>query len=325
MIPNLDLLRDATAIAKRRDLSVEQTEAETHDVLSSGSLALDVLLQTGGLRSGSIVELVGRPSSGKSTLALHMLAHAQQAGWPAALIDDDYKFNVKRAAQLGVHLTELPIITERNTKQVAAFASEMGDAGTKLLVIDSLAGLGDKEELIPLYVQLKYLLNSLMATCTRTGMLVVVTNEIRAGAFHRDVLQRGSRDVSAGSYAIHHTASVRVRLELAEHLAFDSKPTGIRVRATVLKNRWSVGLIPHETTEFDILFSEGVDRYAEVLDAGVTLGLIGVHNNRYVWGEQTAHGRHAALDLLRANPDAWTWLRDQVHLKCFEHTKLSMH
>jgi recombination protein RecA len=153
-------------------------------------------------------------------------------------------------------------------------------------------------------------------------MIVVLTNEVRSGAFTTNILKRGSHDISAGATTIHYLASVRIRLEIAEHLSLDNKPSGIRVRATVLKNRWSVGLVPADSTEFDILFSEGVDRYAEVLDAAVTLGLVTVHANRYSGSGFEAHGRQGMLDILRTSSHAWDQLRDRVHSKCLEHAKL---
>ena len=280
------------------------------EVISTGSLSLDLALGVGGLPRGRITEIYGPEGAGKSTLAYHVVAQAQQAGGIAAYIDVEHALDKDHAESCGINVTEL-LISQPDTGEQAL---EICDAlvrsnAVDVIVVDSVAALvpraeieGDMGDSLPgLQARLmSQALRKLTAVIAKSRASVIFINQLR----EKIGVVFGNPEVTPGGRALKFYSSVRIELRRAESLKQGTDIIGNRVRAKVVKNKVAA---PFRTAEFDILFSgkhRGISREGDIVDLGVDNNVVKKMGAFFSYGEvRLGQGREAAKEFLRQNPD----------------------
>ncbi|MCC6625747.1 MAG: recombinase RecA [Deltaproteobacteria bacterium] len=293
------------------------SDAERHiDVFSSGSIGLDLALGVRGLPFGRIVEIYGPESSGKTTLTLHAIAEVQRMGKAAAFIDAEHAFDPGYATALGVDLESL-IISQpssgEDALEIAEVLARSGEVG--LVVIDSVAALVPKAELegdmgdshMGLQARLMgQALRKLTAAANTTGTCLVFINQLR----QKIGVTFGSNETTTGGNALKFYASVRLDIRRTNTLKDGDKAYGNRTRVKVAKNKLAP---PFQSCEFDILYGKGVCLSGEVIDLGVSHGLIEKSGSWFSFeGERLGQGREKARAALEENPELLARLRELV-------------
>jgi recombination protein RecA len=285
-------------------------------VVSTGSLGLDVALGTGGLPRGRIVELYGPESSGKTTLALHVVAEAQRNGGVCAFIDAEHALDIAYARKLGVKADDLLISQPDCGEQALEIADTLVRSGAiDVLVIDSVAALVPKAELegemgdshVGLHARLmSQALRKLTATCARSKTLVVFINQLRM----KIGVMFGSPETTTGGNALKFYSSVRLDIRRIGALKDGDKVVGNRTRVKVVKNKLAA---PFREVEFDINYGQGISRAGEIIDLGVEAGIL---DKSGAWisykGERVGNGRDAARDYLIEHQDMLREIRTRV-------------
>lgn len=279
---------------------------EPISVVSTGSLGLDIALGAGGLPYGRIIEIYGPESSGKTTLALHVVAAAQKAGGIAAFVDAEHAFDPSYATKLGVNLDDLLFSQPDTGEQALEIADTLVRSGTvKVLVVDSVAALVPKAEIegdmgdshMGLQARLmSQALRKLTGSIARSGCLVLFINQVR----QKIGVMFGNPETTTGGNALKFYASVRLDIRRIGAIKDKEKVIGNETRVKVVKNKVAP---PFGVVEFKILYGQGVSRLDEILDMAVDAGFAEKAGAWYaVGGTKIGQGREAARQYLKDNP-----------------------
>jgi recombination protein RecA len=285
------------------------------EVIDSGSLALNTALGIGGLPRGRVVEIYGPESSGKTSLALHAAASVQKAGGRVAMIDAEHAFDPTWAETLGVDVGEEDVhyesgaiyVNQPDTGEQGLEITDMlaASGAFALVIIDSVAALVPKAEIegemgdshVGLQARLmSQALRKLTGKCSDTKTTIIFINQLR----EKIGIMFGSPETTTGGKALKFYASIRLDVRRIETLKDGTDPVGSRVRVKVVKNKLAA---PFKNAEFDFLFGVGVSREGEIIDLGVTAGVIKKAGAWYNYGDvQLGQGKENTRKFLRANP-----------------------
>ncbi|MBL8330462.1 MAG: recombinase RecA [Rubrivivax sp.] len=285
----------------------EGEKIEDIQVVSTGSLGLDIALGVGGLPRGRVVEIYGPESSGKTTLTLQVIAEMQKLAGTCAFIDAEHALDVQYAQKLGVNLQELLISQPDTGEQALEIVDALVRSGSvDLIVIDSVAALTPKAEIegemgdsLPgLQARLmSQALRKLTATIKKTNCMVIFINQIRM----KIGVMFGSPETTTGGNALKFYASVRLDIRRTGSIKKGDEVIGSETKVKVVKNKVSP---PFKTAEFDILYGEGISREGEIVDMGVTARVVEKSGAWYAYnGEKIGQGKDNAREFLRENPD----------------------
>jgi recombination protein RecA len=299
------------AIMRMGDEEIRQIDA-----ISTGALSLDLALGFGGVPRGRIVEIYGPESSGKTTLALHVVAEAQRTGGLAAFIDAEHALDPVYARAIGVDVDEL-LISQPDTGEQALEITDMliRSGALDVIVIDSVAALVPRAELegdmgdVHVGLQARLMsqaLRKLAGTINRSQTTVVFINQLR----EKIGVMFGSPETTPGGRALKFYASVRIDIRRIEAIKVGTDNVGNRVRVKVAKNKVAP---PFRLAEFDIMFGEGISREGSLLDVAVEEGIVRKAGAWYTYdGDQLGQGREKAKQFLRENPQVALQLQDQA-------------
>lgn len=279
---------------------------EDIQVVSTGSLGLDIALGVGGLPRGRVVEIYGPESSGKTTLTLQVIAEMQKIGGTCAFVDAEHALDIQYAQKLGVNLQELLISQPDTGEQALEIVDSLTRSGAvDLIVIDSVAALTPKAELegemgdsLPgLQARLmSQALRKLTATIKKANCMVIFINQIRM----KIGVMFGSPETTTGGNALKFYASVRLDIRRIGSIKKGDEVIGNETRVKVVKNKVAS---PFKMAEFDILYGEGISRLGEVLDLGVANHVVEKAGAWYAYnGEKIGQGRDNSREFLRENP-----------------------
>ncbi|MDR5731138.1 MULTISPECIES: recombinase RecA [Caballeronia] len=280
---------------------------EDIQVVSTGSLGLDIALGVGGLPRGRVVEIYGPESSGKTTLTLQVIAEMQKVGGTAAFIDAEHALDVQYAQKLGVNIQELLISQPDTGEQALEIADALVRSGSiDMIVIDSVAALVPKAEIegemgdsLPgLQARLmSQALRKLTGTIKRTNCLVIFINQIRM----KIGVMFGNPETTTGGNALKFYSSVRLDIRRIGSIKKNDEVIGNETRVKVVKNKVSP---PFREAIFDILYGEGISRQGEIIDLGVQAKLVDKAGAWYSYkGDRIGQGKDNAREFLRENPD----------------------
>jgi recombination protein RecA len=285
-------------------------------VIPTGALSLDAALGIGGLPRGRVVEIYGPESSGKTTLALHVISEAQQLGGIAAFIDAEHALDPIYARKLGVNIDEL-LISQPDTGEQALEIAEtlVRSNAVDVIVIDSVAALvpraeldGDMGDSLPgLQARLmSQALRKLTAAISRSGAIVIFINQIR----EKIGVMFGSPETTTGGRALKFYASVRLDIRRQDAIKHGTESIGVRTKVKVVKNKMAP---PFREAEFDVIYGEGVSKAGTVLDAAVEQSLVEKSGTWYSFkNERIGQGRENAKKWLQENPVALADLEAKV-------------
>jgi recombination protein RecA len=275
-------------------------------VVSTGSLGLDIALGVGGLPRGRVVEIYGPESSGKTTLTLQVIAEMQKQAGTCAFIDAEHALDIQYAQKLGVNLQELLISQPDTGEQALEIVDALVRSGSiDLIVIDSVAALTPKAELegemgdsLPgLQARLmSQALRKLTATIKKTNTMVIFINQIRM----KIGVMFGSPETTTGGNALKFYASVRLDIRRTGSIKKGEEVIGSETKVKVVKNKVAP---PFKSAEFDILYGEGISREGEIIDLAVTARILDKSGAWYAYnGEKIGQGKDNAREFLRENP-----------------------
>lgn len=288
-------------------------------VISTGCLALDAALGVGGVPRGRVVEIFGPESSGKTTLALQIVAEAQKNGGIAAFIDAEHALDPVYARKLGVDTDNL-LISQPDTGEQALEIAEMlvRSGALDVVVIDSVAALVPRAEIdgemgdahVGLQARLmSQALRKLTGTISKSQTIAIFINQLR----EKIGVMFGNPETTPGGRALKFYASVRIDIRRLEAIKQGTEVVGSRVRAKIVKNKIAP---PFRQAEFDIMYGEGVSKTGSLLDLGVEHGLISKNGAWYTFGEERiGQGRESAKQFLRENPNITAQLETQLKQK----------
>jgi recombination protein RecA len=280
---------------------------EDIQVVSTGSLGLDIALGVGGLPRGRVIEIYGPESSGKTTLTLQVIAEMQKQAGVCAFIDAEHALDVQYAQKLGVNLQDLLISQPDTGEQALEIVDALVRSGSlDLIVIDSVAALTPKAELegemgdsLPgLQARLmSQALRKLTATIKKTNTMVIFINQIRM----KIGVMFGNPETTTGGNALKFYASVRLDIRRTGSIKRGEEVIGSETKVKVVKNKVSP---PFKTAEFDILYGEGISREGEIVDMGVEAKVLDKSGAWYAYnGEKIGQGKDNAREFLRENPE----------------------
>jgi len=301
------------AIMKLGDDNIQEIE-----VISTGSISLNVALGVGGYPRGRVIEIYGPESSGKTTLAIHAIAEVQKSGGIAAIIDAEHAFDRFYAQKLGVDVNNLLIAQPDNGDQALEIAEQLiSSAAVDLVIVDSVAALTPKAEIegemgdnkVGLQARLmSQALRKLTATISKTNTTCIFINQLR----EKIGVMFGNPETTTGGNALKFYASVRLDIRKAGPLKDGDEIIGNQVRVKVVKNKVAP---PFRKAEFDIMFGEGISKTGEIVDLGVEYGIIKKSGSWFSYGEtRLAQGRDATKQLIADNPE----LAEELETKIFE-------
>jgi recombination protein RecA len=280
---------------------------EDIEVVSTGSLGLDIALGVGGLPRGRVVEIYGPESSGKTTLTLQVVAEMQKLGGTCAFIDAEHALDIQYAQKLGVNLQELLISQPDTGEQALEIVDALVRSGSvDLVVIDSVAALTPKAEIegemgdsLPgLQARLmSQALRKLTGTIKKTNTMVIFINQIRM----KIGVMFGSPETTTGGNALKFYASVRLDIRRIGSIKKGEEVIGNETKVKVVKNKVSP---PFKTAEFDILYGQGISREGEIIDMGVEAKVLEKSGSWFAYkGEKIGQGKDNAREFLKENPD----------------------
>ncbi len=289
---------------------------EDIQVVSTGSLGLDIALGVGGLPRGRVVEIYGPESSGKTTLTLQVIAEMQKQAGTCAFIDAEHALDIQYAQKLGVNLQELLISQPDTGEQALEIVDALVRSGSiDLIVVDSVAALTPKAELegemgdsLPgLQARLmSQALRKLTATIKKTNTMVIFINQIRM----KIGVMFGNPETTTGGNALKFYASVRLDIRRTGNIKKGEEVIGSETKVKVVKNKVAP---PFKTAEFDILYGEGISREGEVIDMGVAARVLEKSGAWYAYnGEKIGQGKDNAREFLRENPDVAREIENKV-------------
>ncbi|MBT3557172.1 MAG: recombinase RecA [Rhodospirillales bacterium] len=284
-----------------------QRETVEADVVSTGSLGLDIGLGIGGLPRGRVIEIYGPESSGKTTLALHVIAEAQKNGGTCAFVDAEHALDPSYAVKLGVDVDELLISQPDAGEQALEITDTLVRSGAiDVLVIDSVAALVPRAELegemgdhhVGLQARLmSQALRKLTSSVARSNTMVIFINQIRI----KIGVMFGNPETTTGGNALKFYSSIRMEIRRIGSIKDRDEVVGNQTRVKVVKNKLAP---PFKMIEFDIMYGEGVSKMGEILDLGVKAGVVDKSGSWFSYGsERIGQGRENAKVFLREHPD----------------------
>ena len=293
-----------------------QNQSLDIEAISTGSLGLDIALGIGGLPKGRIIEIFGPESSGKTTLALHVLAEAQKQDGCCAFIDAEHALDPVYARNLGVNLDELMISQPDTGEQALEIADTLVRSGAvDVLVIDSVAALVPKAELegdmgdshVGLQARLmSQALRKLTGSIKRSNCMVIFINQLRM----KIGVMYGSPETTTGGNALKFYASVRLEIRRIGQVKEKDTTIGNETKVKVVKNKVAP---PFRQVEFDIMYGEGISKASELLTLGLNAGLIDKSGSWYSFGEERiGQGKENAKSFLLANPEKAKWVEQRI-------------
>jgi recombination protein RecA len=309
-LDKLDKTYGKGTVMKMGDKAVEEVE-----VISSGSLGLDLALGVNGYPKGRVIEIYGPESSGKTTLTLHAIAEAQKAGGIAAFIDAEHAFDRFYAEKLGVDIDNLIISQPDNGEQALEIAENLIRSGAiDIVVIDSVAALTPKSEIegemgdskMGLHARLmSQALRKLTGTISKTHCTVFFINQLR----EKIGVMFGNPETTTGGNALKFYASIRLDIRRSSQIKDGENVIGNRTKVKVVKNKVAP---PFKTAEFDIMYGEGVSKTGEILDLAVEFEIIKKAGSWFSYGDtKLGQGRDAVKLLIKDNPE----LADELEQK----------
>ena len=308
------------SIMKLGDHSAQNIES-----ISTGSISLDAALGNHGLPKGRIVEIYGPESSGKTTLAIHVIAEAQKSGGIAAFVDAEHAFDRFYASKLGVDVDNLYVSQPDNGEQALEIADNLIRSGAiDIIVIDSVAALTPKAEIegemgdSRVGVQARLMsqaLRKLTASINRTGTICVFINQLR----EKIGVMFGNPETTTGGNALKFYSSVRMDIRRISQIKDGDEISGNRVRVKVVKNKVAP---PFRKAEFDIVYGEGISKLGEIIDLGVDNNIVKKSGSWFSYGEtKLGQGRDAVKRLLGDNPELAAELEEKIRLALDESSK----
>jgi recombination protein RecA len=293
-------------------------ERTTMDIeaVSTGAMSLDIALGVGGLPRGRVTEIYGPESSGKSTLAMHVVAEAQRNGGICAYIDAEHAMDPVYAKNIGVDIDELLISQPDTGEQALEIADMLIRSGSlDVVVIDSVAALTPRAEIegemgdahVGLQARLmSQALRKLTANLSKSNTIAVFINQLR----EKVGVMFGSPETTSGGRALKFYSSVRLDIRRIESIKDGAEVIGNRTRVKVVKNKVAA---PFKQSEFDIMYNRGISREGSVLDIGVDLGLVKKSGAWYTYeGEQLGQGRENSKEFLANNPEVMVELSERI-------------
>jgi recombination protein RecA len=308
-------------------MMMNERSQEPMEVVSTGSIGLDVALGIGGLPRGRVIEIYGPESSGKTTIATHVIAEAQKKGGMCAIIDAEHAFDSGYAKKLGVDVDNLLISQPDYGEQGLEIADRLILSGAlDVVVIDSVAALVPKGELegemgdskMGLQARLmSQALRKLTATISKTNTICIFINQLR----EKIGVMFGNPETTTGGNALKFYASVRLDIRRVAQIKDGEEAVGNRVKVKVVKNKVAP---PFRSAEFDIVFGEGISKMGEVIDMGVELGIVQKSGSWFSYGpDKLGQGRDAVKDLLRDNPELAAEIENKIREKIKELQTIS--
>jgi recombination protein RecA len=296
---------------KLGDTAIDQIE-----VISTGSIGLDIALGVGGLPKGRVIEIYGPESSGKTTLAIHAIAESQKQGGIAAFIDAEHAFDRFYAKKLGVDVENLLISQPDNGEQALEIADNLIRSGAiDIIVIDSVAALVPKGEIegemgdskMGLQARLmSQALRKLTGTISKTGCCCIFINQLR----DKIGVMFGNPETTTGGNALKFYASVRLDIRRISQIKDSDEVSGNRVKVKIVKNKVAP---PFRIAEFDIMFGEGISKAGEIIDLGVDYNIIKKAGSWFSYGDsRLGQGRDAVKQLLLDNPELMEELEAKI-------------
>jgi recombination protein RecA len=295
------------------------------ETIPTGSLSLDLALGVGGIPRGRVTEIFGPESSGKSTLAFHIIAQAQSGGGIAAYIDVEHTFDPLYAAHCGVKVEDLWISQPDTAEQALEITETLVRSGAiDVIVIDTVAALVPRAEIegdmgdaqVGLQARLmSQALRKLTAAISKSNTATIFINQLRekVGVFF------GNPEVTPGGRALKFYSSVRIDLRRVDSIKAGSEVVGNRVRAKVVKNKVAP---PFRTAEFDIMFAHGISKEGDLIDLGVAMGIIKKTGAFFSYGEERlGQGRENSKNYLRQNQELAQEIERQIRAKAVSSTK----
>lgn len=286
------------------------------DVISTGCLAIDKALGIGGMPRGRIVEIYGPESSGKTTLALHIIAEAQKLGGVVAFIDAEHALDPGYAAALGVDLNNLYVSQPDNGEQALEIADELIKSGSiDVIVVDSVAALTPKAEIdgemgdshMGLQARLmSQALRKLTGSISRTNTCLIFINQLR----DKLGIMFGNPETTTGGKALKFYASIRIDVRKKDNLKDGGDSIGSRTKVKIVKNKLAA---PFKEAEFDIIYGSGISNMGCILDMSVDLGLVNKSGSWFQYeGEKIGQGREKATQYLKDNPEVSKELEQKI-------------
>jgi recombination protein RecA len=287
--------------------------------ISTGAMALDIALGIGGLPRGRVTEIYGPESSGKTTLALHVVAEAQRNGGICAFIDAEHALDPVYAAAIGIDVDELLISQPDTGEQALEITDTLIRSGAlDVVVIDSVAALTPRAEIegemgdahVGLQARLmSQALRKLTGNLSKSKTICIFINQLR----EKIGVMFGSPETTPGGRALKFYSSVRIDVRRIESIKDGVEVVGNRTRAKVVKNKVSA---PFRQAEFDIMYGKGISREGSLLDIGVDLGIVKKSGAWYTYeGEQLGQGRENAKEFLRDNPEIMVEVAERVRVE----------
>ena len=289
------------------------------EAISTGSLSLDLALGIGGVPKGRIIEIYGPESSGKTTVALHVVSEVQKAGGVAAFVDAEHALDPKYAAALGVKIDDLVVSQPDTGEQALDIAEHLVRSGAvDVIVVDSVAALVPRQEIegemgdshMGLHARLmSQALRKLSGIVSKSDCTMIFINQLRQkiGVIY------GNPETTTGGNALKYYASVRIDVRRTETLKSGTEMIGNRTRAKIVKNKVAP---PFKTAEFDIMYGKGISREGDILDIGASLDIITKGGSWYSYGDtKIGQGRDNAKTYLIENPEVAKEIETKIREK----------
>lgn len=288
------------------------------EVISTGSLSVDLALGVGGIPRGRITEIYGPESSGKTTLCLHIIAEAQKAGGTAAFIDMEHALDPIYAARLGVNINELYVSQPDTGEQALEICETLVRSGAvDIVIVDSVAALVPRSEIegdmgdSSMGVQARLMsqaLRKLSGAINQTKTAVIFTNQLRL----KIGVMFGNPETTTGGQALKYYSSVRLDIRRINSIKSGAEVVGSRVRIRVTKNKVAP---PFLTAEFDIMYNEGISKTGDIIDLGTQLEIITKRGAFYSYNDlRLGQGRENAKDFLKANPELAKEIEEKIRV-----------